>query len=71
MEDFLIRLQVTEVDALLYKYREVKREQISGLLLFIDPNDNKHPDRPMICTRSRARGTYNISFLHAATMPHQ
>jgi hypothetical protein len=41
-EVFPIGLKVREGDALLYKYREVKRKQISGLLLFIDPNDNKH-----------------------------
>jgi hypothetical protein len=37
-----IRLKVEEGDALLYEDRKVKRKQISGLLPFIDPNDNKH-----------------------------
>jgi hypothetical protein len=40
---FLIGLKVREGDALLYKYREVKRKQIGGLQVFIETNDNKHP----------------------------
>lgn len=38
----LIRLKVGEGDALFYIDRKVKRKQISGLLLFIDPNDKKN-----------------------------
>jgi hypothetical protein len=39
---FLIGLKVREGNALLYKYREVKRKQIRNLMLFIDPQDLKH-----------------------------
>ena len=39
---FTIWLKVGEGDALLYVNRIVKRKQIGGLLLFIDPNDKKH-----------------------------
>ena len=37
-----IRLKVGEGDALLDVDRKVERKQISGLLLFIDPKDEKH-----------------------------
>ena len=39
---FLIRPEVGEGDALLYKYRKVKRKQISSSQLLIDPKDKKH-----------------------------
>jgi hypothetical protein len=38
----LIRLKVGEGDVLFYIDRKVNRKQISGLLLFIDPNDKKN-----------------------------
>ena len=57
---FLIRPEVGEGDALLYKYRKVKRKQISSSQLLLIRRTRNTPDRPMICTRSFARGTYNV-----------
>ena len=42
MKGLLIRLKVGEGDVLFYIDRKVKRKEISGLLLFIDPNDKKN-----------------------------
>jgi hypothetical protein len=67
---FPIGLEVREGDALLYKYREVKRKQISGLQVFIDPNDNKHP-RSTNNLYSFARPRNVQLFLPPSWQPHR
>jgi hypothetical protein len=42
MKGVLIRLKVGEGDVLFDIDRKMKRKEISGLLLFIDPNDKKN-----------------------------